>query len=380
VVSRNLAHPKLIKNHKYCIITNIAIDLSLNSNGISVFSKFISKLLIMTNIRKLEDEKFKDNGYYDFIGVSKPMQTIYQIIDNVATSKASVFITGESGTGKELCADAIHKESQRKLKPFITLNCAAIPKDLMESELFGHVKGAFTGADKDRLGAASLADEGTLFLDEIGDMDLDLQVKLLRFVQTMTFKKVGSDKLEKVDIRLICATHLDPIKAIKAGRFREDLYYRLNVIFIKLPALRQRGDDILLLAKHFLMRYTLEENKSFVTFAPDAEACLKNYKWRGNVRQLQNIIHNIVVLNQGQVVTSQMLSTALENSPTDLWPSSETPSQPIVKIPPLWQAEKKLIEQAIELCGGNIAKAALMLEIDASTIYRKRREWKKAKK
>jgi len=330
-------------------------------------------------INTLENEKLKIRGYHRFLGTSKPMRTIYHIIDNVATSKASVFITGESGTGKELCADAIHKESQRKDEPFLILNCAAIPKDLMESELFGHVKGAFTGADKNRLGAASIADGGTLFLDEIGDMDLNLQAKLLRFVQTTTFQKVGSSNLEKVDIRFICATHHDPITAIKAGRFREDLYYRLNVISIKLPALRQREDDVLLLAKHFLMRYTIEENKLFVNFAPETEEILKNYDWPGNVRQLQNVIHNIVVLNEAEVVTPDMLSSTLENSPAELLPSLEMPSQASVKILPLWQAEKKLIEQAIELCGGNIAKAAFMLEVDASTIYRKRRQWKKIK-
>jgi two-component system repressor protein LuxO len=330
-------------------------------------------------INTLENEKLKIRGYYRFIGTSKPMQTIYQIIDNVATSKVSVFITGESGTGKELCAEAIHKKSKRKDKPFVVLNCTAIPKDLMESELFGHVKGAFTGADKNRLGAASLADGGTLFLDEIGDLDLNLQAKLLRFVQTSTFQKVGSSQLKKVDIRFICATHHDPITAIKAGRFREDLYYRLNVISIKLPALRQREDDVLLLAKHFLMRYTKYENKSFVNFAPETEEILKNYDWPGNVRQLQNVIHNIVVLNDAETVMPEMLLSILENYQTELLPSLETPSQSSVKILPLWQAEKKLIEQAIELCGGNIAKAAFMLEIDASTIYRKRRKWKKIK-
>ena len=346
--------------------------------------KFVAKTV--SSWQNLEFQLNKSYNYHGFIGISKPMQTIYQIIDNVATSKASVFITGESGTGKELCAEAIHQESKRKDKPFIVINCTAIPENLMESELFGHVKGAFTGADKNRLGAASLADGGTLFLDEIGDLNLNLQAKLLRFVQTLTFQKVGSSKLEKVDIRFICATNRDPIAAIKAGNFREDLYYRLNVISIKLPALRKRGDDVLLLAKHFLRRYAKEENKSFVNFAPECETILKNYEWPGNVRQLQNVIRNIVLMNEAEIVTPEMLSSILEYAPTQSLANSSSDSetasqsQTSVKIVPLWQAEKQLIEQAIEFCGGNIAKAASLLEIDASTIYRKRRQWKKNQK
>ncbi|OAD19192.1 sigma-54 interaction domain family, partial [Candidatus Thiomargarita nelsonii] len=174
-----------------------------------------------------------------------------------------MLISGESGTGKELCAEAIHKESCRRDKPFLAINCAAIPNNLMESEIFGHVKGAFTGAIKDRQGAASSANGGTLFLDEIGDMDLDLQRKLLRFVQSGTFQKVGSSRTEKVDIRFIYATHRDLLAEIQAGRFRSDLYYRLGAINLKMPPLRERGDDVLLLAQDFLTRYAKEENRSF---------------------------------------------------------------------------------------------------------------------
>ncbi|OQY54093.1 MAG: sigma-54-dependent Fis family transcriptional regulator [Candidatus Parabeggiatoa sp. nov. 2] len=337
----------------------------------------------------------KRDKYYDFIGASEPMQAIYHIIDNVAKSNASVFITGESGTGKELCADAIHKQGQRKDKPFIPLNCAAIPKELMESQIFGHIKGAFTGANQNQAGAASIANGGTLFLDEIGDMDLDLQSKLLRFIQTGTIQKVGSSWSKKVDIRFICATHYDPIALIESGHFREDLYYRLNVIPIHLPPLRERGDDVLLIGRQFLIRYATEEHKSFVSFAPETEAILKDYEWPGNVRQLQNVIRRTVVLNEGQVVTPEMLPS-LEELPTNrsnarhfqpttsvhtqlaILPTSKTIAAPPSKILPLWQAEKELIEQAIEACGGDISKAATLLEIDASTIYRKRREnWRR---
>ncbi|MCP4276352.1 MAG: sigma-54 factor interaction domain-containing protein, partial [Gammaproteobacteria bacterium] len=181
---------------------------------------------------------FERKGYHGFIGSCLPMQAVYTILDAAASSKATVFITGESGTGKEVCAEAVHAQGDRAAKPFIALNCAAIPHDLMESEIFGHVKGAFSGALSERQGAASLADGGTLFLDEIGEMSLDLQTKLLRFVQTSSFQKVGGSKLEKVDVRFICATNRDPLEAVSNGQLREDLYYRLHVIPVHLPPLR----------------------------------------------------------------------------------------------------------------------------------------------
>jgi two-component system repressor protein LuxO len=262
----------------------------------------------------------------------------------------------------------------------------------MESQIFGHIKGAFSGAYKNQPGAASIANGGTLFLDEIRDMNLDLQSKLLRFIQTGIIQKVGSSGSKKVDIRFICATHYEPIAMIESGHFREDLYHRLNVIPIHLPPLRERGDDVLLIARHFLAHYAAEENKSFVSFEPEVETRLKDYDWLGNVRQLQNVIHRIVVLNEGKVVTPEMLppleklptirsnarSTISVQMPPARLHTSKTIATPLPKIRPLWQAEKELIEQAIEACGGDIAKAATLLEIDASTIYRKRREnWRK---
>ncbi len=224
----------------------------------------------MNNIKDYEYNKF-------MIGASQPMQDIFQKIDKIAASKASVFINGESGTGKELCAQAIHGKSPRKDKTFLALNCAAIPRDLMECEMFGHVKGAFTGADKNREGAASIANGGTLFLDEIGEMHLDLQRKLLRFVETGTFNKVGSSKLEKVDIRFVCATNRDPLTEIERENFRSDLYYRLNVISLKLPPLRQRGTDVLLLAQSFLNKYSALEQKCFQGFTSEAQKILLHY-------------------------------------------------------------------------------------------------------
>jgi len=335
-------------------------------------------------------KRFKRTQYYDLIGASSPMQAVYQIIENAASSKATVFITGESGTGKELCAEAIHKQSPRHHKPFIALNCAAIPKELIESEIFGHVKGAFTGAVTERQGAAFQAHSGTLFLDEIGEMDLDLQSKLLRFVQTGVVKKVGGSKSEQVDVRFICATNRDPFTEVQEGRFREDLYYRLHVIPIMLPPLRDRADDVLLIANKLLANYTKEENRLFDGFAPQTEVILRRYGWPGNVRELQNVIRNVVVLNEGEHVLPEMLPAPLtqlhqtrskkEMTQSVVPPPSRSDTAATTdskNIRPLWQIEKEAIEQAIDLCKSNIPKAAALLEVSPSTIYRKRQNWEK---
>ena len=322
---------------------------------------------------EIYENKLKHQRYHSLIGVSQPMQAIYHIIDNIAKSNASVLITGETGTGKELCAQAIHKESQRQKKPFIVINCAAITKDLMESEIFGHVKGAFTDAVSDRQGAASMAKEGTLFLDEIGDMDLKLQSKLLRFVQDGTFYKVGSDELEKVDIRFICATNHDLQSDIKVGLFRDDLYYRLNVISISLPSLHERGDDILLLARIFLQEYAVVEQKSFKAFAPEVEQIFLRYGWPGNIREMQNIIERIVLLNDGKMVTIDMLPTYLF-SPIEPAPKIP-PSTPPKIIRPFEEVEKETIQEAIKFCHGNVMQAAKLLKISQATIYRRLQKW-----
>ena len=220
----------------------------------------------LSNLVKTYQKNFERDRFHGFIGSSLSMQAVYRIIESAASSRATVFITGESGTGKEVCAEAIHQEGDRRAAPFIALNCAAIPRDLIESEIFGHVKGAFTGASAERHGAATQADGGTLFLDEIGEMDIDLQSKLLRFVQTGSFQKVGGSKVEKVDVRFVCATNRDPLEMVSKGRFREDLFYRLHVIPIHLPALRERGEDVLLIAEYFLQKFSQEENKDFINF------------------------------------------------------------------------------------------------------------------
>lgn len=321
----------------------------------------------------------KNQNYQGFIGSSQTMQAVYRTIDSAASSKASIFITGESGTGKEVCAEAIHAASKRGDKPFIAINCAAIPKDLIESELFGHVKGAFTGAATERQGAAEAADGGTLFLDELCEMDLDLQTKLLRFIQTGTFQKVGSSKMKSVDVRFVCATNRDPWKEVQEGRFREDLYYRLYVIPLHLPPLRARGDDVIEIAYSLLGFMSKEEGKDFIRLSAEVVERFRHYEWPGNVRQLQNVLRNVVVLNEGREITLDMLPPPLNQMPEPvnraLPLANENKVVSVHEIFPLWMTEKQAIEQAIEACDGNIPRAATYLDVSPSTIYRKLQAW-----
>jgi len=323
-----------------------------------------------------------------FTGGSLAMQAVYRTIESAANSKASIFITGESGTGKEVCAEAIHQTSNRASQPFIALNCAAIPHELMESEIFGHVRGAFTGATGDRTGAALRAHGGTLFLDEIGEMPLDLQVKLLRFVQTGSVNPVGGQTVEKVDVRFVCATNRDPLRQMQEGSFREDLFYRLHVIPIALPPLRERGGDILMLAQQFLREASVEEDKSFRGFERAAERALETYPWPGNVRQLQNAIRNAVVLNDGETITAQMLTEALQgqDQPAPQVPTTAQAAGPsgvlsrthladAPRVRPLAEVERQAIEYALQQSENNVTRAAAMLEISPSTIYRKVARW-----
>jgi len=318
------------------------------------------------------------DGFEGFIGVSPAMQVVYRVIRDAAPSKAAIFVTGESGTGKELAAEAIHRLSPRAKGPFVALNCSAMPRDLVESELFGHVKGAFTGALAAREGLAARADGGTMFLDEIGEMDLPLQAKLLRFIQTGTYQPVGSDVVKKVDVRFVCATNRDPLGEISAGRFREDLYYRLNVVPILMPALRERGTDIILIARHYLNQFAAEEGKSFDGFDPEAERLLMAYPWPGNVRQLSNVVRNVVVLSPSGVATAALLPAIVRDAaPLPRMVAAGGSVAPRQGIRPMAVVEREVIEAALAEASGNVGRAAALLEIDASTIYRKKREWAK---
>ena len=315
------------------------------------------------------------SDFAGFIGASSAMQFVYEQIGRIAASSAPVFITGESGTGKDVCAEALHAKGPRGDKRLVAINCAAIPRDLMESELFGVARGAFTGAHEDRKGAAELADGGTLFLDEIGEMDLSLQSKLLRFLQTGMLSRVGEAGVRRVDVRVICATNRNPMQLITEKKFREDLFYRLHVLPIHLPPLRQRPTDILVLARHFLMRYAAEERKQFTGFAPEVATLLTAADWPGNVRQLQNLVRRLVVLGDGGEITMPMLQAAdIESrgvtAPTEVAPRTERRA-----VLPMWRQEQRIIEDAIASFGGNVSLAAAALEISPSTIYRKRQGW-----
>ncbi|MBA3911375.1 MAG: sigma-54-dependent Fis family transcriptional regulator [Rhodobacter sp.] len=318
-----------------------------------------------------------------FIGSSDAMRRIHDTIASVARSMATVFITGESGTGKELCALAVHANSARASGPFIALNCGAIPQDLLESEVFGHMKGSFTGAISDKPGAAAAADGGTLFLDEICEMAPALQTKLLRFLQTSTVQPVGATRPKKVNVRIVCATNRDPMDAVRRGHFREDLYYRLFVVPIHMPPLRDRGEDIIEIAEAALMRFAEEEGRTFLGLDPAVRSMLPRLPWPGNVRQLLNVIRNVVVLNPGGWVTPGMLPSGLAAEPME---SATTLAGPAVAPAPppidslvgltLAEAERRLIEATLASHAGSIPRAARVLDVSPSTLYRKIESWK----
>ena len=318
-----------------------------------------------------------------FIGSSTAMTRIHSKIRSVAQSMATVFITGESGTGKELCALAVHEHSNRASGPFIALNCGAIPQDLLESEVFGHMKGSFTGAISDKPGAATAADGGTLFLDEICEMAPALQTKLLRFLQTSTVQPVGATRPRKVNVRIVCATNVDPLDAVRRGQFREDLYYRLYVVPIHMPPLRDRAEDVIEIAETALSRFASEEGRVFSGLSPDVRALFRRLPWPGNVRQLLNVIRNVVVLNDGGIVTRAMLPDDLGNltiTPTAVPGARQTPQDQgfdslIGKT--MAEIEQAVIEATLARHAGSVPKAARELDIAPSTLYRKIEGWAK---
>jgi two-component system repressor protein LuxO len=380
-------------------------ELKLNIQQALNYSEVLAERSLLRHTLEQVQTKRKRN-FMKFIGQSTAMQFVYDAIENCASSHASVFITGPSGTGKELAADALHKLSSRKDKPLVCLNCAAIPSELMESEIFGHVKGAFSGAVANRDGAATMAHGGTLFLDELGEMDIGLQAKILRFIQTGTFQRVGSNKEEKVDIRFVSATNREPLKAIEEGRLREDLYYRLNVISINLPPLKDRDNDACQIAQYFLNRVSEIEQKVFVGLSSDAGTLINNYSWPGNVRQLENTIHSAVVMSEGPLLTEQILARQLQLNQTQmtelLHKKSSTASiesatqvssnainhvqdtlssvqdctvNDTSTVRSLAEVERAAIEHAIAACNDNVVKAASLLEVSPSTLYRKVQQW-----
>lgn len=314
-----------------------------------------------------------------FVGRSAVMQKVYDRIQSVGRSMATVFISGESGTGKEVCAQAIHNVSRRAEGPFVPLNCGAIPADLLESEVFGHLKGSFTGAIADKPGAAAVADGGTLFLDEICEMDLNLQTKLLRFLQTSTIQPVGAPQPRKVNVRIICATNRDPLGEVRAGRFREDLYYRLHVVPLHLPPLRERGEDVIEIAEAALGQMSAEESRQFAGLDDEVKHIFRSHPWPGNVRQLLNVLRQAVVLHDAPVLQRDML-------PPEMQPSrvaepaapavSESALEGLIGLT-LSEIERLVIEETIARHGGSVPKAARVLDVSPSTLYRKREAWER---
>jgi DNA-binding NtrC family response regulator len=305
-------------------------------------------------------------SFDNIIGSSPAMQEVFDVIEQVARTKASVLITGESGTGKELVAQAIHQNSPRAKAPFVKLHCAALAETLLESELFGHEKGAFTGAVGRREGRFKQADGGTLFLDEIGEISPAIQVKLLRFLQERTFERVGGNETVKVDVRIITATNRDLNAEAAAGKFREDLFYRLNVVNIEMPPLRARPSDLLPLATFFLNRFAKENGKRIDGFANDAVERIGSYRWPGNVRELENIVERAVVLCDGSKLTAKHLPAGVGAS-----------SRSSVRVPgsTMDEIERHAILATLEACGGRTAQAAQMLDISVRKIQYKLHEY-----
>ncbi len=340
---------------------------------ILVVKKSIKNSQLQEQNKKLTEEINKlrsQQRYSKIIGKSGKLSEMMQIINQVASTKASVLITGESGTGKELVADAIVSLSDRKDKPFIKVHCASLSESLLESELFGHEKGAFTGATTQKRGRFELADGGTIFLDEIGEINPSTQVKILRVLQEREFERVGGEKTIKVDVRVIAATNRNLLEEVKKGAFREDLYYRLNVVHIEVPPLRERKEDIELLALNFLDQFNKEDGRKIEGISSQARKALLSYDWPGNIRELKNSIESSVVLARGNIIQledlpAQITSQVAENK------SSITIDLPVT----MEEAERKIILSTIEYCAGNKSKASELLEIGRKTLHRKLNEY-----
>ncbi|MGE0709648.1 MAG: sigma-54-dependent transcriptional regulator [Planctomycetota bacterium] len=338
---------------------------------------------------RLEEEP---PAFGEIVGQGAAVKELCQVLDRVAPTEANVLILGETGTGKELAARAIHERSPRAGRPFVALNCAAVPPALLESELFGHQRGAFTDARTARAGLFQRASGGTVFLDEIGDMPLTLQVKLLRVLQERTVRPLGSDKEVPVDVRLLAATHRDLEEAVASGDFREDLYYRLNVVQVQVPPLRARGNDVLLLAQHFLDRFAQQGHKPVTGFSTEVARRLLDYDWPGNIRELSNTMERAVALTDHDRVIVEDLPPKLRDyrapaaAALQEWSGSPPAAVTLPPLPapsgeeaeelvPLQVVERRHIERVLEAVGGNKARAARILGLDRKTLYRRLEQW-----
>jgi two-component system response regulator PilR (NtrC family) len=336
-----------------------------------IIEKALGQRRLVEENRQLRAQVHRQYSFHNLVGRSEAMQRVFGIIERVADTRTSVLLTGESGTGKELIARALHHNSSRRDKPMVTVNCGAIPENLIESELFGHLKGAFTGAHANKVGMFKAAEAGTLFLDEIGELPMQMQVKLLRALQERRVRPVGANEEQAVDVRVIAATNQDLEQSIRQGRFREDLYYRLNVIRVEVPPLRERKSDIPLIAHHFLRRFARELGKPVDDFQPDALQALLGYRFPGNVRELENTIERAVTFETSNRIQLESLPPHLVGKGAD-----ERALSSFGELPPggldleglLSECEKQMLMQAIDRTGGNRTEAAKLLGITFRSI------------
>ncbi len=343
-----------------------------NEEVLLTIRKGLEQRRLTSENRQLKEQLEKRYGLDNIIGKSQPMQQVFDLIRLAAPSKSNILILGESGTGKELVAKAIHHHSRRAEGPFVTVNSGSMPADLLESTLFGHVKGAFTGAIAAKKGLFEIANDGSIFFDEIGNIPLETQAKLLRVIQEKEFMRLGGVDTLKVDVRIIAATNADLENIVEQGSFREDLYYRLNVITIHIPPLRQRTEDIPLLARHFLKLYAEENGKPVTEIAPPAMQRLLEYRWPGNVRELENAIERAVVLSTGEVVDVGLLPPTLRggNSPAETATAATPLPNPEISF---WEAvndfERQLLVRALRSTGGVQKRAAELLQVKPTTLH-----------
>jgi len=329
----------------------------------------IEKRLLSKRVEQLKKLTEQQDPSRRLWGDSPALKRLRELIESIAPTDVTALIQGESGTGKELVARAIHDQSRRSHGPFVPVNMAALPRELVESTLFGHEKGAFTGADQVRIGCCEGADGGTLFLDEIGEMDLDIQAKLLRFLQEREIQRVGSSRTRAVNVRIVAATNRDLQDQVKRGRFREDLFYRLQVVPLDVPTLRERRGDVPLLVTRFLERAVARHGKDVAGFTPEALVLLTNYDWPGNIRQLENLVERLVILSRTSEIGYDDLPEEIRTFAATTTPSAVGLSH--LKVIPIEQVEKRAILEALKKSNGNVRDAAKLLGLGQATVYRK---------
>lgn len=339
-----------------------------------VLQRAVERRMLQDKVKSLSDAVDRARGFERLLGTSPPMQILYDELARVADSDASVLVTGESGTGKEMAARALHKRSKRSEGPFIAVNCAGIPESLLESELFGHARGAFTDAKSSRKGIFLQADGGTLLLDELGDLPLSLQPKLLRVLEERSLRPVGGDEERRFDVRVIATTNRDLESAVEENRFREDLFFRINVIHLNLPPLRARGADILLLAQYFLEQFAARDRKELKAISRPAAEKLLQYAWPGNVRELRNCVEHAVALSrQEQIIVEDLPHKIRDYQTSSLHLETDNPSE----LLPMEEVERRYIQHVLRAVGGSRTMAARILGFDRKTLYRKLRRYAK---